>query len=44
MIILLVQEIEVGEGKCRFIPSETYLGKLLDKKIIDKTLEEEKNI
>lgn len=27
MIILLVQEMEVGEGMCRFIPSSSYLAK-----------------
>lgn len=40
MIVLLVQEMEVGEGVCRFMPSGTYLGKKLIKKKLDKILEE----
>jgi hypothetical protein len=44
MIVLLVREMEVGEGECRFMPSKTYLGKKLDKKKIDDTLESLKKI
>ena len=44
MIVLLVHEMEVGEGECRFMPSKTYLGKKLDKKKIDDTLESLKKI
>jgi hypothetical protein len=44
MIVLLVREMEVGEGECRFMPSKTYLCKKLDKKKIDDTLESLKKI
>lgn len=44
MIVLLVREMEVGEGECTFMPSKTYLGKKLDKKKIDDTLESLKKI
>lgn len=44
MIILLVQEMDVGEGKCWFMPSGTYLGKKLHKKKIDNMLDEIKDI
>lgn len=44
MIVLLVREMEVGEGECRFMSSKTYLGKKLDKKKIDDTIESLKKI
>lgn len=39
MILLLVKEMDVGDGECRFMPSGTYLGKKIEKKKIDEMLE-----
>ena len=39
IIVLLVHEMEVWEGECRFMPSRTYLGKKIEKKKIDEMLQ-----
>lgn len=44
MILLLVKEMDVGDGECRFMPSGTYLGKKLEKKKIDEMIESLKKI
>jgi hypothetical protein len=44
MIVLLIHEMEMGESDCTFTPSKTYLGKKLDKKIINDLLKKLKSL